>query len=277
MRFLAIISYTLRESLAKKTFMAFFIVITIIHLLFIFALNVDLVSGGMAAVQLFGKDVEQEIDVAKLQKIIIQIESVLAMMMYGAGIFFAVFATASLVPNMLEKGSVDLLLSRPFARWQLLLGRFLGALSIVAINVAYLIGGAWFILSAKTGFWYTPFLLSGIVIVLTFGVLYAIMTFVGVTVRNSGVAIMAAYLVMMILSPLLLQREKIYALLSHKIYQSLLDGLYYLTPRTTEMGNLTRALVAGEPISSWAPLFHSLGVGAAFLLGAIHVFQKKDF
>ncbi len=115
MRFLAIISYTLRESLAKKTFIAFFVVITITHLLFLFALNVDLVSGGMAAVQLFGKDVEQEIEIEKLRKIIIGIESGLAIAMYGAGIFLSIFATASLVPNMLEKGSVDLLLSRPFA------------------------------------------------------------------------------------------------------------------------------------------------------------------
>ncbi|MGH7456266.1 MAG: hypothetical protein ACRENG_33250, partial [bacterium] len=82
MRFLAIISYTLRESLAKKTFMAFFVVITITHLLFLFALNVDLVSGGMAAVQLFGKDVEQEIEIEKLRKIIIGIESGLAIAMY---------------------------------------------------------------------------------------------------------------------------------------------------------------------------------------------------
>jgi len=276
MRFLAIISYTLRESLAKKTFMAFFVVVTLIHLLFIFALNVDLVSGGMAMVQLFGNDVEQEIDVEKLRKIIIDIESGLAIAMYGGGIFLSIFATASLVPNMLEKGSVDLMLSRPFARWQLLLGRYLGALSIVAINVAYLIGGAWLILSAKTGFWHLPFLLSGVLIVMVFGVLFAIMTFAGVTARNSGVSIIVAYLVIFF-SPLLLARDKIYALLSQKIYQWLLDGIYYMTPRTAELGNLTRAMVAGEPITSWAPLFQSLAVGAAFLMGAIYVFQKKDF
>jgi ABC-2 type transport system permease protein len=276
MRFIAIIAYTLRESLAKKTFIAFFVMITITHLIFLFALNVDLVSGGMAAVQLFGAN-EKEIDVTRLHEGVVKIESVIAAFMYVGGIFLSVFATASLVPNMLEKGSVDLLLSRPYARWQLLLGRYLGALSIVAINVAYLIGGSWLILSAKTGFWHTPFLLSGVLIVLVFSVLYAIVTFVGITSRNSGVSIMTAFLVLWVLSPLLLAREKIYALLSHKIYQWLLDGIYYLTPRTTELGNITRAVVAGEPVTSWVPLFQSLAVGAGFLLGAIYIFQKKDF
>jgi len=276
MKFLAVILYTLRESLAKKTFMAFFVVVTLVHLLFIFSVNVDVVSGGMAMVKLMGNDEQKEIAVEKLRDGIIKIESGLAMAMYVGGIFLSIFATASLVPNMLEKGSVDLMLSRPFARWQLLLGRYLGALSIVAINVTYLIGGAWLILSIKTEFWHIPFLLSGVLIILVFGVLFAIMTFVGVTARNSGVAIIAAYLVIFF-SPLLLARDQIYALLSQKIYQWLLDGIYYLTPRTTEVGNITRALVMGESIASWAPLFQSLAVGAGFLLAAIYVFEKKDF
>jgi ABC-type transport system involved in multi-copper enzyme maturation permease subunit len=276
MRFLSLIAYTLRESLAKKTFIAFFVVITIIHALFLFALNIDLVSGGMAMVQLFGQGGEQQIEIARLRQMIIRVESVLAMVMYGGGVFFAIFATASLIPNMLEKGSIDLLLSRPFARWQILLGRYLGALSIVAINVAYLIGGAWLILSIKTGFWHASFLLSGVIIILVFGVLYAIMTFVGVTARNSGVSIMAAYLVIFF-SPLLFQRDKIYALLSKKIFQWLLDGIYYLTPRTFELGDLTRSVVSGETIASWSPLFQSLAVGTGFLLAAIYIFEKKDF
>jgi len=276
MRFLAIIAYTLRESFAKKTFMAFFIVVTLVHLLFIFALNIDLVSGGVAMVEMFGKGVEQEISLEKLRTIIMQIEAGLAIAMYGGGIFLSIFATASLIPNMLEKGSVDLMLSRPYARWQLLLGRYLGALCIVTINVTYLIGGSWLILSIKTGFWHMPFLLSGIIIILMFSVLFAIMTFVGVTARNSGVSIIVAYLVFFF-SPILLARDKIYALLSQKVYQWLLDGIYYLTPRTAELGDMTRKIVAGEAIASWTPLYQSLAVGAAFLLGAIYVFQKKDF
>lgn len=276
MKFLAIILYTLRESLAKKTFMAFFVVVTLVHLLFMFSVNVDVVDGAMATVKLMGNDEQKEMAVEKLRDGIIKIEAGVATAMYVGGIFLSIFATASLVPNMLEKGSVDLMLSRPFARWQLLLGRYLGGLSIVAINVAYLIGGAWLILSIKTEFWHVPFLLSGLLIISVFGVLFAIMTFVGVTARNSGVSIIAAYLVVFF-SPMLLARDQIYALLSQKIYQWLLDGIYYLTPRTTELGKITTSLVLGEAITSWAPLFQSLAIGAGFLMAAIYVFEKKDF
>ena len=276
MKFLAIILYTLRESLAKKTFMAFFVVVTLVHLLFMFSVNVDVVDGAMATVKLMGNDEQKEMAVEKLRDGINKIEAGVATAMYVGGIFLSIFATASLVPNMLEKGSVDLMLSRPFARWQLLLGRYLGGLSIVAINVAYLIGGAWLILSIKTEFWHVPFLLSGLLIISVFGVLFAIMTFVGVTARNSGVSIIAAYLVVFF-SPMLLARDQIYALLSQKIYQWLLDGIYYLTPRTTELGKITTSLVLGDAITSWAPLFQSLAIGAGFLMAAIYVFEKKDF
>lgn len=276
MKFWAIISYTLRESLAKKTFMGFFVITTIVHLLFIFALNVDLVAGGKAALSLFGKAAPQAVDMEKLLFGFKQVMSGLAVLMLTGGIFLAIFATGSLVPNMLEKGSVDLLLSRPLARWQLLLGRYLGAVGLVAINVFYMTAGVWLIISLKIGLWHWPFLASGLIIIVVFAILFAIMTFIGVTVRNSGVSMMAAWFVMFF-SPLLFQRDKIYALLSKKIYQWLLDGLYYLTPRTFEMGNMTRALVVGEPISDWSPLVQSLAVGAGFLLAAIVVFEKKDF
>ena len=276
MKFRAIIAYTLRESLAKKTFMGFFVITTIVHLLFIFALNVDIVSGGQAALSLFGKDMPQAVSMEKLLTGFKHVMSALAVLMLTGGIFLAIFATGSLIPNMLEKGSVDLILSRPLARWQLLLGRYLGAVGLVAINVFYMTAGVWLIISVKIGFWHWPFLLSSVIIIIVFAILYAIMTFVGVTVRNSGVSMMAAWFVMFF-SPLLFERDKIYALLSKRIYQWILDGVYYLTPRTFELGNMTRAFVAGEPITNWMPLIQSLLVGTAFLTAAIVVFEKKDF
>ncbi len=276
MKFRAIILYTLRESLAKKTFMGFFVITTIVHLLFIFALNVDIVSGGQAAISLFGKDMPEELEMEKLMQGFKIMMSAFSILMLTGGIFLAIFATGSLIPNMLEKGSVDLILSRPIPRWQLLLGRYIGAVGLVAINVAYMTVGVWLIISLKIGLWHWPFLLSGVFIIIAFASLYAIMTFVGVTVRNSGVSMMAAWFVMFF-SPLLLERDKIYALLSKKVYQWLLDGIYYIVPRTAELGKMTGEMVAGKPIVDWAPLVQSLVVGASFLAAAAFIFQKKDF
>ena len=57
MKFLSIIQLTFRESLAKKTFLAFFGISTLICLLFIFALNLDIVDGMQSSISIFGHDV----------------------------------------------------------------------------------------------------------------------------------------------------------------------------------------------------------------------------
>lgn len=270
----AVCYYTFRESLARKTFIGFFIVSSIVLAVLLLALNVDAVDGAIASLSLFGKEAEG-IDVS-VDKFVIGIESVLAGALFTGGLFFSIFATASLVPNMLDKGNIDWLLAKPISRERLLFGRFLGALAIVTFNVFYLIGGAWLILSLKTGMWHWPFLLSGVMITATFAVLYGFMVFLGVTLQNSAVTIMGAYLITFF-SPFLFKRNQIYALLSEKIYQWIVDGLYYITPRTFELGKMVTETVMGETVASWVPLWHSLLIGLFFFGLAVFSFKRKNF
>lgn len=269
----AIIAFTTKESLAKKTFIAFFGLSTILHLFFILALNVDVVDGALAMVKILGQDVDKNIDVHKM---IVDIQMVIAAMVFTGGIFLSIFATASLIPNMLEKGSIDLLISKPLSRTQIFLARFLGAQTIMTFNVVYLIGGTWLILSWKTGVWHLPYLYSIPMVIIAFAIMYTIMAFVGVTSRSSGVSVMVAYTILFF-SPFLVQRDSIYAFLSNKIYYYFLEGLYHIFPKTFEMGEINQALVRGQPIESWMALWTSCLAGAVILGSAVFIFSKKDF
>ncbi|NUO83819.1 hypothetical protein HUU05_27400 [candidate division KSB1 bacterium] len=270
----AVCYYTFRESLARKTFIGFFIITSIVLAILLLAINIDAVDGALAGVSVFGKEA-RGIDM-ELSKLVIGIEVGLATALFTAGLFFSIFATASLVPNMLDKGNIDWLLAKPISREALLVGRYLGGLMVVAFNVFYLIAGAWLILSMKTGVWHFPFLLSGVLIIAIFAVIYAFMVFLGVSVQNSAVAIMGAYLIMFF-SPMLVERDRIYALLSNKIWQWLLDGIYYLTPRTFEVGAMVKNTVLLEPIPSWAPIWHSLALGVLFFSSAVLLLKRKNF
>ena len=270
----AVCYYTFRESLARKTFIGFFAISSIVLAILLLAVNIDAVDGALAGLSVFGHEA-QGVDI-ELDRLVIGIEAALAAALFTAGLFFSIFATASLVPNMLEKGNIDWLLAKPISRARLLLGRYLGGLAIVAFNVFYLVAGAWLILSLKTGVWHFPFLAAGVLITAIFAVIYAFMVFLGVTLQNSAVTIMGAYLILFI-SPLLFQRDRIYALLSAKIYQWLLDGIYYLTPRTFEIGNLVRKTVLAEPLGNLMPLWHSLALGALFFASAVLLFKRKNF
>ncbi len=49
------------------------------------------------------------------------------------GMLIAIFSTASLIPDELERRSIFIILSKPIRRYQFLLGKFLGSLSMVAM------------------------------------------------------------------------------------------------------------------------------------------------
>ncbi|OPX34381.1 hypothetical protein B1H10_03780 [candidate division KSB1 bacterium 4484_188] len=273
MKTLALIQLTFRESFAKKTFIAFFAISTMLCFLFIFALNLDIVDGVKSSVSLFGKETGKLIE---LQKILLALEGAVAVALFTGGLFMSLFATSNLIPSLTQPGNIDLLISKPLSRTQILTGRFLGAVSIVAFNVFYLVIFSWLIFSLKTGLWNWGFLLSGVMIVLAFAVLYSLMTFLGVMIRSSAFSLMVTYLIIFF-SPMLLQRDKIYALLSNKIYGYIVDSLYYFLPKTAELGNITQQLVRGVPITSWMPLWSSLLFGI-FMLGITSfIFSRKNF
>src|SRR5207245_5202482 len=85
-----------------------------------------------------------------------------AFLLYPLAILMSVFATASLVPRMLEKGTIDLLLSKPITRPALLASRYLGGLLTVTLNLLYLTCGLGAILGLKTGGGKAGLLLSGL-------------------------------------------------------------------------------------------------------------------
>lgn len=271
----AILGFTFRESLARKTFIAFFVLSSLLHLFLIFALDVDAIDGAMSMVTLFGNDLEA-MNQIEIQKIITGIQSGIAFVAFFGGIILSLFATANLIPNMLERGSIELLVSKPLPRPLIFLARFFGAQAIVALNVTYLIAGSWLILSFKTGIWHLPYLYSIPMVLAAFAMMYALVSLIGVTTRSASVSIMVVYIIIF-LSPLLVQKDRIYAFLSSKIYYYLLEGIYHLLPKTFDLGQINQALIMGRPVETWSPLWTSL-ISAAFMLStAIVIFSRKDF
>ncbi len=273
MKFLAIVLLTFRESFAKKTFVGFLAISSLVLILFIFALNLDIVDGAQSAVSVFGI---QAPDLIELTTVILGVQSAVAVMLFTGGIFISLFATSNLIPTLLQPGFIDLFISKPISRVQILGGRFLGAISIVAFNIAYLIIGTWLIISIKSGIWTLGFLLGGIMIIVTFTIFFTLMTFLSLITRSGPFALMFTYLVIFF-SPLLLQRDSIYALLSSPFYGHLIDTIYYVLPKIAELGAITQQLVNGSDVYSWMPLWSSLIFALVTYIASSIIFSKKNF
>ena len=273
MKLWAIIMLTVRESLAKKTFLAFFCVSTLVALLFIFALNLDIVDGLKSSVSLFGRHAGE---VPDLKNLVYEIQGGIILLLFTGGIFMSLFATSSLVPSMIQPGLIDLYISKPVSRLVLLSGRILGAQVIVVLNVFYLIISTWMIMSIKSGIWNWNFLLSGAVIIVLFSVLYTFMALFGVLTNSASVSLMVTYAIIFF-SPLLLQRNEIYALLSSRTYGLIFDGIYYALPKIAELGMMTQRITRGLAPTSFAPLWTTMAFGLVSFALAGWIFQRKNF
>jgi ABC-type transport system involved in multi-copper enzyme maturation permease subunit len=98
--------------------------------------------------------------------------------------------TSFYIPNMLRKGTVDLLLAKPISRSALMLFKYTGGLTFMFVNTAVLIIGLWIALSLRTGVWEPYFLIAIPVLTFQFAFFYALSTLAAVLTRSPIVSIL---------------------------------------------------------------------------------------
>lgn len=189
---------TIREAMARKIFLTFAGVSSFILLLFTILFvttSVDDISSLISV----GGNAPFEFE----EKLVEIIKYGIVGPLFVGGLFLSIFSVSSFIPNMLEKGNIDLLLSKPISRMQIILGKFLGGFAVVFINIAYLVLGIFVLLGLKFGAWELSFLMTIIMISFTFAVLYSLIILIGILTRSSMLAMMLSYLIFFILSPFL--------------------------------------------------------------------------
>lgn len=281
--FSASVEEVFREAAARFTLLAYFALSTLFVLIFAAAVNLDVVDGALAGLKLFGHEVSLGGEKVEVDKLVLGFESGFAAVLYLVGTFLAIFATAHLVPRLQEKGTVDLYLSRPVGRVKLLLSRYSGGLLLAAANVFYLIGSIWAIVGWKTGVWHARFLAGGAVILFAIATLLAFAFLVGVVTSSTAVSIMTAYAVFFF-SSILVAHEKIEAALSSEWSVQLVRSLYWVLPKTAELGRSIVSLVSAGEAFGPRPAVDNLAVfGTTALFGLVSLtlsawlFKRKDF
>jgi ABC-type transport system involved in multi-copper enzyme maturation permease subunit len=99
--------------------------------------------------------------------------------------------TAFFLPNMLAKGTVDLLLSKPIHRTTLFLYKFLGGLLFMFLNTTIIMVGVWLALGIQSGMWINALLLCVFIFTFQFAIFYAVSALIAVLTRSAIVSILA--------------------------------------------------------------------------------------
>ncbi|MGB5847971.1 MAG: ABC transporter permease subunit, partial [Ignavibacteriaceae bacterium] len=267
-----IIQFTIREALARKVFIFFGAII-------LFVLVSTLLVSWLVDINTLTSMANESGQNYMMQEIVNSLELLIVTPLANLGLLLAIFSSASFVPVMLEKGNIDLLLSKPISRTQLLLGKYFGVVLFVFLNIFFFVFGVWLIISIKFGYWDASFLTLTFVITFTFAVLYALILLFGVITKNSILGMMIAYLIFIIVSPLLLlYREKLNEIVTSEIINAIMDWIYFIVPQTAElMGRIMIDLAMGKGIANYQPIITSFLFLILILVFSVFLFRKKDF
>lgn len=272
----------MREAAARWTLIAYFLLSTIFILIFASAINLDIVDGALAGAKLFGKEVEMNQSIS-IEKLVLGFESGFSAILYFLCTFLAIFATAHLVPRMQEKGTIDLYLSRPVGRVKLILSRYVAGLLLAGSNVLYLIGTIWLIVMWKTHVVHPRFLLGGAVIMFIIATLMAFAFLIGVITSSTAVSIMTTY-GLFFFGVMLVGHERIAAAVSKEWQATMINTLYWIVPKTAELGGAVVAFVSGgqapEKLAqqlTWSPFLTTGAFAIVCIVLASWVFTRKEF
>jgi ABC-type transport system involved in multi-copper enzyme maturation permease subunit len=208
--------------------------------------------------------------------------------------------TAFFIPNMLRKGSVDLFISKPIGRSQLLIYKYIGGLTFVFLVTTFTVGGIWLVLALRSGYWDPKFLAVIPILTFTFAIVYAMSTLVAVFTR-SAIASMLLSIGFMLFLYIIGQVKTIFDALrlggpSDRMPEwayTLVDTLNNCLPRYKDLDKLTSKLIAsgtlteGELRNSPVGLLQApswtgtIGVSLIFIILMLAIscwrFNKRDY
>jgi ABC-2 type transport system permease protein len=269
----ALIADTFQEARARWLFWGLFGLSSLLVAIFLFVLRIDIVQG---AVSFMGIQATSH-PIYNIRKFVNVSYSWVSIVLYIWGTFLAVFASAGLIPSVLEAGRISLLLSKPLTRTTLLLGRYAGNLLVVTLNHVYLICSIWIIIGLKTHIWEPRFLLAIPITLFVFAVLLCVVVLIGVVSESAALSVMVA-VALMLISTILAQRDFVVKLLDSQWSRDLWMGLYWIVPKIFDLGAAMKAIILYNRDADWlTPALTSAAFGVVVLSGAVHTFKRRDF
>jgi hypothetical protein len=296
-RIAAILIDTGRELLFRKTIAVYFGIVTLVLLFFALALRTDVADGVIASLSVAGLEASTSRGAFRLgetppggglggltaEDFVRYVQLGAAFTLYPLAILMSIFATASLVPRMLEKGAIDLLLSKPIGRPALFASRYLGGVLVATLNLLYLTCGLGSILALKTGVWNGGFVWSGLLMSLYFACLLAFVVLVGVWLRSTTVAVMIT--AVLFFASLIVRwphgNRDWPLLISGRIARftavGMVESLYHALPRTYDFMQAAVDLIRHEGGLQWGAVLGSALSGAVALGLAVIYFSRRDY
>jgi ABC-type transport system involved in multi-copper enzyme maturation permease subunit len=191
----------------------------------------------------------------------------------GIGIVLALLWTCDFIPSMLRADKAGALLTKPVPRWLLLVGKYLGAVALVAAQTTVFVVGTWLALAFKTQVWLPGYLFTIPVVVLLFAILYSVSVLLAVWTRSAAVCLTGTLLFWAASSWVVQARHELEArpvlapeaAAAPVVERRFAEAGYWVLPKTVDLLLLLHTLVppAGKAAPT-LPLLDALEKRSAF-------------
>jgi ABC-2 type transport system permease protein len=272
---LAFIKGVFREALAKRILITIFGFFSVLIILFVFGITNSTVEGLQLMLE--------SGSAGGLKEAVLTFESYIVS---GVPMFMLVASmliiTSSFVPDMLKKGHIDLLLSKPISRTKIVFGHFFAATLLVLFSFTFLLGSIWILISAKTGYWNVTFLYSIFWFTLIFAVLYSSVILFGLLSR-SNVLTLIINMLLFFPTTFLLYLANTYFQSDQKgivfgpVAEALIKFFYQILPKAWDLQDISVLYVTQKPVLDSMPIITSLLFMCVMLSLSIWYFNKKDY
>jgi ABC-2 type transport system permease protein len=266
----AIIIITFREALAKKFILSIFVIISLFLLLFLGFLNLDTTEAINSMMEATGKDSFQAAMVSFETSLISHIPFFIVFVLF-------IILTSSFIPAMLDKGNIELLISKPISRTNIILGKFVAVNLFIFAILIYLVGIMWVMISLKSGVWHFPFLYSVLWFTFIFAIIYSLIILIGLLTQSSILSILINLLLLFPVTGVLANRDAIFSFVHSDITKFIINFFYYVLPKPWDMREICINTIEGSPVESWQPVITSVLFCAAALGYSVYYFSKKDY
>jgi ABC-type transport system involved in multi-copper enzyme maturation permease subunit len=212
------------------------------------------------------------------------------------GLLLLIAAWSSAIPDLLQKGRLDLVLARPIGRARLLVHQYFGAVLSTLVVWTFLFSASTLAVGLKTGFWNLAYVGCALTATAMFAVLYPVVIFVGVVLRNSVMGALAAVGFYLLQFLLVAAKQTILGpngIQEAGVWRRLVDVLYWVVPKASDFSHLNFHFLAKTRLSplAYSRFFESLepkvdwwssaGTSALFaaatLALACLVFARRDW
>lgn len=260
MTVLLIAADVVREAFARRYMIALFGAIVLFLVGLTFAVDLEVVEGALAAGRLFGANLTDAI--VPVDVVMRSVFQVLALFTFYIGLLFGIVASADIAPKMLAPGRVELLLSLPVRRPELVVGTYLGVAVIACVTTAFAVGGVSLVLFWKAELVTFAPAVGALMAIVGFLPLYGAMLLATSLVRSSALAAGAGiflYLAGLVTS----DREQFLGWFRDGLVRDALSVVISPLPRLGALADAGAAAASGDGVH-WALLLPVLGGALAF-------------